>query len=73
MWTLCENKLPDKDGVYIIKGKVFLSQGEQPIPFVDAAEFLSWRSFPWLPVTDTEGIYDYEIEAWMPLPPYKSL
>ena len=70
MWIPCEEDLPDKDGVYIVKGKVIVEQGEEPKDFVDAAEFLSWRAIPWLPVTDMEGVFDYVVTHWMPLPDY---
>lgn len=68
MWIT--DRMPDKEGVYIVRGKVILSQGEPPKKFVDCAEFLSWRSLPWLCVSDMDGVYDYEITGWMPLPSY---
>ena len=67
-WILCDDKLPDKDGVYIVSGNVIVAPGDKPKPFSDSAEFVSWRAVPWILTTDTEGIYDYEIVAWMPLP-----
>ena len=67
-WTLVEDRFPDKDGVYIVSGLVTVEPGDKPIPFTDAAEFASWRAFPWILTKDTEGIYDYDIIAWMPLP-----
>lgn len=72
-WISCETKLPDKDGVYIISGLVTVEPGDKPIPFTDAAEYVSWRAIPWIPITDTEGIYDFTVTAWMPLPePYET-
>ena len=67
-WILCDDALPDKDGVYIICGYVTLEQNGKPIPFSDAAEFLSWRSVPWLPVSDMDNVYSYDVLAWMPIP-----
>ena len=68
MWNLTQDVLPDKEGVYIVCGTVVVSPGDEPKPFVDAAEYLSWRSFPWLCVSDMENVYQYDVVAWMPLP-----